>query len=566
MAAGPPTLRDYQSEAIAAVVRARRRGVRRQLVCLPTGAGKTVIFSELARLARRPVLVLAHRAELLEQARNRLADALGDPAAVGIEAADRHAPAGARVVVASMRSLHSERLARLLAARQPGLVIYDEAHHATADDNQRVLRTLGAFDDAWDGTLLGFTATPARADGVGLDQVFDEIVYERGVLSMIADGWLAPLRGCRIATTADLRGLAGGGDDFPVDALAEVVDIEDRNALVARSIQELARDRRTLAFCVTVRHARNLCRALNAIGVPAGLVHGQMRPEDRARVLADFRLGRLQVLTNVGVLTEGFDDPGVSCVAMARPTRSAGLYAQCVGRGSRLAPGKADCLVLDFVDLSDLSLATLPSLAGLPRDLDLQGGDLVEARRDLVALFDRFPGFEVDPGSISLPEIQRRAAAFDPLGVAVDPEVRAVSGNAWHSLGSRGLVLHACWGDAAARKGRVSQVLVLDVGGRPGARRWSVSVDGKDQARFSRLEDAVQAVDHELSQRGRLAASTGRADAAWRRADIPPDLLAALGDRRLANGVATHGAALQALAWDAHGPHRARVAVGKRRA
>ena len=559
MTAGPPTLRDYQSEAIGAVLQARRRGVRRQLVCLPTGAGKTVIFSELARLARRPVLVLAHRAELLTQAHRRLADALGDPSTVGIEAADQHAPADARVVVASIRSLHADRLARLLAARRPGLVIYDEAHHATAEDNQRVLRTLGAFDAAWDGTLLGFTATPARADGVGLDQVFDEIVYERGLMRLIGDGWLAPLRGYRIATAADLRGLAGSGDDFQIDALAEVVDIEDRNALVARSIQELARDRRTLAFCVTVRHARNLCRALNAIGVPAGLVHGQMRPEDRARVLVDFRLGRLQVLTNVGVLTEGFDDPGVSCVAMARPTRSAGLYAQCVGRGTRLAGGKTDCLVLDFVDLSDLTLETLPSLVGLPRDLDLQGADLREAGRDLAALYDRFPGFEVEPGSITLPEIQRRAAAFDPLGVAVDPEVRAVSGNAWHSLGSRGLVLHACWGDAAARKGRVAQVLVLDQGGRPGARRWSVSVDGKAQARFSRLEDAVVAVDHELAQRGRYAAASGRADAGWRRASVPSELAGALADCGLAGQASSHGQALQVLAWHTHGPHRARL-------
>src|SRR5262249_39718750 len=150
-------------------------------------------------------------------------------------------------------------------------------------------------------------------------------------------------------------------------------------ALVARSIQELARDRRTIAFCVTVGHARNLCRALNHLGVPAGIVHGAMSSEARARALADFRAGRAQVLTNVGVLTERFDDPRVSCVAMARPTRSEGLYAQCVGRGTRLHPGKKDCLVLDFVDLSALSLCTLPSLFGMPRDLDLEGQDAAEA-------------------------------------------------------------------------------------------------------------------------------------------------------------------------------------------
>src|SRR4029078_8302340 len=111
-----------------------------------------------------------------------------------------------------------------------------------------------------------------------------------------------------------------------------------------------------------------------------------MPGEARAQALADFRAGRVQVLTNVGVLTEGFDDPGVSCVAMARPTRSEGLYAQCVGRGTRLHPGKADCLILDFVDLTELSLCTLPSLFGTPRDLDLRGGDACEARRAWLAL------------------------------------------------------------------------------------------------------------------------------------------------------------------------------------
>src|SRR4029078_12558678 len=106
-----------------------------------------------------------------------------------------------------------------------------------------------------------------------------------------------------------------------------------------------------------------------------------MPGEARAQALADFRAGRVQVLTNVGVLTEGFDDPGVSCVAMARPTRSEGVYAQCVGRGTRLHPGKADCLILDFVDLTELSLCTLPALFGTPRDLHLRGGDATEDPR-----------------------------------------------------------------------------------------------------------------------------------------------------------------------------------------
>ncbi|MDY0058750.1 MAG: DEAD/DEAH box helicase [Myxococcota bacterium] len=505
-----PILRPYQRDAVAAVLAARRAGTRRMVVCLPTGAGKTVVFAELARLARRQVLVLAHREELLEQARDKLQAALGPDRPVAIEQAGRQAPAEARVVVCSLRSLHEARLAQVVRGRDIGLVLYDECHHAVAEDNRRVLAQLGCFDPEWTGTLLGFTATTQRGDGQPLRGVFERIVYQRGLLEMITEGWLVPLRGFRVATAADLGALAVTGLDFREEELAAAVDIEERNALVARSIQELARDRRTVAFCVTVAHARNLCRAANRLGVPAGIVHGELPREVRQQALADFRAGRTRLLTNVGVLTEGFDDPGVSCIAMARPTRSAGLYAQCVGRGTRLAPGKKDCLILDFVDLSSLSLVTLPTLFGMPRDLDLQGAPAVDAARVWQQIQLDVPGFDLEAGAITLHEIQERAAQFDPLTLQVDPEVRAISALAWQSLGRAGLALHY-----EPRPGKTSEVLVLDQGGH--GKRWSVQVDGREQARFSLLEDAVQAVDWEVEQRGPAALASALPRAAWRR-------------------------------------------------
>src|SRR6188768_770069 len=437
-----PTLRPYQREAIEAVLEARRSGSRRLLVCLPTGAGKTVIFSHLAQLARRQVLVLAHREELLSQARAKLQQALQGTAVVALERAAERGAHDAKVLVCSIRSLHEQRLAEVIRGRNVGLVIYDECHHAAAEDNLRVLRQIGVFEPGWPGTLLGFTATTARGDGKGLDEVFERIVYSRTLPDLIDAGYLSKLRGFRISTAADLTRLSSTGGDFREEELACAVDIEERNALVARSIQELARDRRTIAFCVTVNHATNLCRSLNAVGVPAGIVHGAMPSEQRQRALADFRAGRTKVLTNVAVLTEGFDDPGVSCVAMARPTRSEGLYAQCVGRGTRLHPEKKDCLILDFVDLAALDLCTLPSLFGMPRDLDLEGRDASEASRFYRQVAFDYPGFEVEAGRITLREIQERAAHFDPVSLRVDPEVMAISRNAWASLGRFGLALH----------------------------------------------------------------------------------------------------------------------------
>jgi superfamily II DNA or RNA helicase len=201
-------LRPYQREAIDAVLAARRAGVRRMVVCLPTGAGKTVVFAELARMARRQVLVLAHREELLAQAREKIERALGGASVAAIERGAERAPAEAKVLVASIRSLHEARLARVLAGRDLGLVIYDECHHAAAADNLRVLRTLGAFDEGWGGTLVGFTATTARGDGKGLDEVFERIVSTRTLPQMIEDGYLAPLRGFRVSTAADLTRLS----------------------------------------------------------------------------------------------------------------------------------------------------------------------------------------------------------------------------------------------------------------------------------------------------------------------------------------------------------------------
>lgn len=506
-----PALRPYQRDAIAAVVAARKGGTRRMVVCLPTGAGKTVIFAHLARLARKQVLVLAHREELVAQAREKIGRALEGEAVVSVERGAERASSEAKVLVCSIRSLHEQRLARVVAGRDLGLVVYDECHHAAADDNRRVLAQLGAFDQAWDGTLLGFTATTERGDGRGLDDVFERIVYTKTLPEMIDEGFLAPLRGYRVSTRADLTRLSASGRDFVEEELAEAVDIEDRNALVARSIQELARDRRTIAFCVTVGHAVNLARSLNAIGVPAGIVHGAMKPDARARALADFREGRTHVLTNVAVLTEGFDDPGVSCVAMARPTRSEGLYAQCVGRGTRLAPGKKDCLVLDFVDLSSLGLCTLPSLFGSPRDLDLGGDDARAAQRAWQRILFDHPGFELEAGAVTLREIQERAARFDPLTLETDADVRAISQNAWFSLGRHGVGLHY-----ERFAGQHAEVLVLRRPARGSRKPWEVTRDGASMGRFSTLEEAVEAVDYELERKGSRTALSAREGAPWR--------------------------------------------------
>ena len=380
-----------------------------------------------------------------------------------------------------------------------------------------------------------------RGDGKGLDEVFEEIVYSRSLPEMIRDGYLVPLRGYRVSTHADLQHIGGSGD-FNLEELEEAVNIEDRNALVARAIQELARDRRTIVFCVTVAHARNLARALSLLGVSAGIIHGEMKADDRALVLEKFRSGRIQALTNVAVLTEGFDDPGVSCVAMARPTRSVGLYSQCAGRGTRLHPGKEDCLILDFVDVSAMSLVTLPSLMGLPRNLNLEGQEVLEALHFFRGLAFDYPGFEFEAGEISLTDIRERAETFDPLTMDIDPNITAITDNAWWSLGSAGLALYFF-----RKKDLFTEFLITQP---EGSGRWSVQLDREAVASFSTLEEAVTATDYEIQKMGRVAKQTAHETASWRQEPVTAGLQRQLAGLRPARRARTVAEAMRYLVYD----------------
>ena len=529
-------LRPYQLDAVSAVIAARKRGVKRMLLALPTGAGKTVIFAELIRHARHEVLVLAHRDELLVQAKEKIEAALAranDTRVVDIERGQRRASRKAQVVVASIRSLHEGRIGRALMGRQIHLVIYDECHHAVAESNRAVLEAIGVFEPDWPGTLVGVTATTRRADGRGLGEVFQEIVAERSLQDMIGEGYLRPLRGLRIETKVSLGPVAMSGEDFDPESLEEAVDVETRNQLVARSIVELCRDRRTIAFCVGVRHAENLGRALNELGVRAGMVCGEMPKADRARTLRMFREGKLRVITNVGVLTEGFDDPGVSAIAMVRPTRSESLYLQCVGRGMRLDERAADCLVLDFVDLSDLDIITS---ASLDAGSSPQGPEREEAGEPVAGVIPGPPD-DCDEAPATLEEIKQRLSVFDPLTMVQLREAQAISINAWLSLGTRGMMLHFQSGEGELR------CFELKPAARSGTEVW---LDDQKLTRTTTMQAAIEAVDQELHNYG--DPTSARSGAAWRQQAITPPLQRAIDALRPPRVAHTVGEAIGHLA------------------
>lgn len=345
------TPRPYQLDAIEALRRGWADGRNRLAVVLPTGAGKTVVFSHLAHrmlddLGGRRVLVIAHREELIEQAASKLL-AVDPMLRVGIVKAQRDDHHDADVIVASVQTLAVPR--RREAIRDIGLIIVDECHHAAAPTYMEVLRHFGA----WDGVpVAGFTATMTREDG-GLAEVWEDVVFRLDILDMISDGYLCDVRGKRITVdTLDLDKVRTRGGDLVDGQLGKA--LEDSGALdaIAKAYVDHASDRPGVVFTPTVATAQAAADALRAVGITAAPVWGDMGRDERRATLARYEAGDVQVLTNCMVLTEGFDAPHTSCVVVARPTKSAGLYVQMVGRGLRPAPGKRDALLLDVMGAS----------------------------------------------------------------------------------------------------------------------------------------------------------------------------------------------------------------------
>lgn len=363
----PIHLRPYQQEAIERVGAEFIGGKRRLLVVLPTGAGKTIVFGALSHGMGVRTLVLAHREELLEQAAEKI-HLVWPEADIGVVQGKRDGSGARDVVIASVATLVQERRRERLG--RFGLVVADEAHHATSATWRNVLHHVGVFDPGGP-VCVGVTATPSRADRSGLNAVFEKIAFERSIPWMMLRGYLAHARAIAVKTGVNLDHVRIGEDgDFDSGQLGSVLNTANRNHLIARTFHDRARDRKAIVFVATVKHAMDLADAFRTAGFRAAAVSGAMPATERRQVIADFRAGRLQVVANAAILTEGFDDPAVSAIGMARPTRSTSLYLQMLGRGLRPHPRKRDCLLVDFADnTSRHKIADLPTLFGKPAEV-----------------------------------------------------------------------------------------------------------------------------------------------------------------------------------------------------
>lgn len=527
-------LRPYQHDAIAALEGYWGSGRRRALINLPTGTGKTVLFAAVLRrnLGGRRGLVVAHREELLDQAAATIARDSG--LSVGIEQADRQA-GGVDVVVASVQTLVASGGRRLgqLTRNSIGLVVIDEAHHVSARTYIEVLHHFGlapdperffaqggrraaidGFEPATDAPrLLGVTATPSRTDKVGLEVAFDEIVYSRTIRDMISEGWLCPVRGVRVATSTSLDGVPTTHGDFAERALETTVNNDARNDLIIAAYHDHAQGRQAIVFAAGVAHAEALAAAFRAAGVSADWVSGAHDKDERRGAIGAYRRGELRVLANCAVLTEGFDAPETACVIMARPTKSSTLYTQCLGRGTRLANGKTDLVVIDVVDAYERAgLASAAALFGLPPKFAVAEAEDVPLDQ-LAMRFDRELEEYRVPSSLlgdatSWDDIRRIAQEVDPLQVAaLDPVLRAVAKAAW---------LTAPWGyHLGLPEGSLG--IVVDLLGQATVRFKARGEQPETLERFPDAEQAVRWAEHWLGVEHADSARLVERGARWRK-------------------------------------------------
>ncbi|MFY9778903.1 MAG: DEAD/DEAH box helicase, partial [Candidatus Baltobacteraceae bacterium] len=447
-------LRPYQLEAQQAIVEALKRGFRAQLVSLATGLGKTVVIATLPELLElRPTdvtLVVAHRDELIQQLVERMKMQNPD-AIVGVEKADEYAAEECTIVVATVQTLTGPRLNRFAAkfGRRIALFVIDEAHHAAAPTYRAILDKI--LTKRPDATIIGFTATPHRGDGIRLTEIFPDIVYTMDARAAIDAGYLVPVRSYAVNTETNLDEVGSRAGDFILGQLAEAVDTEERNLRVLEAYQTLTPGKKTLVFTASVEHAKNVAALFKEAKIKAAFASGDTPQAEREAIVAGFRGSKIDVLVNCGLYLEGFDVPSIEVIINARPTKSTTLYTQVTGRGMRpldeyayvlselpsaearreviAQSGKPYEIIIDIVDQARRhQLVTLPTLWGLPAQIDAQGRPISGVAERYEELFRRAPreaarvrtAEQIENALIELDEAAKpkkaQSAAWQPVG------------------------------------------------------------------------------------------------------------------------------------------------------
>ncbi len=334
-------LRPYQEEAKDSILKEWEQGTKRTLLVLPTGCGKTIVFSKVIEERVRKgdkTLVLAHRGELLEQASDKLLKSTGLVTATE-KAEESCFEYPYRVVVGSIQTLMREKRLSQFPKDYFQTIVVDEAHHCISDSYQKVLKH---FEDA---NVLGVTATPDRGDMRNLGSYFESLAYEYTLPKAIRSGYLSPIKALTIPLKLDLSGVSQQAGDFKVSDIGTALDPYLHQ--IADEMLKCCSDRKTVVFLPLIATSQKFTKMLKERGFRAAEINGNSK--DRDEILKDFDDGKYNVLCNSMLLTEGWDCPSVDCIVVLRPTKVRSLYSQMVGRGTRLHEGKDHLLLLDFL-------------------------------------------------------------------------------------------------------------------------------------------------------------------------------------------------------------------------
>jgi superfamily II DNA or RNA helicase len=355
-------LRPYQNEAVQAIRNEWKDGRQKTLLVLPTGTGKTVVFSKVVEEETQDgskALILAHRGELLDQASVKLMETSGLDSALE-KAESNSIGSKKRVTVASVQTLSQEKRLTSFAKNYFKTIVVDEAHHSMSDTYQRILTH---FDGA---NVLGVTATPDRSDQKNLGKYFDSKAYEYSLHQAIREGYLCPVKAQMIPLELDIHSVGVSNGDYSVGEIGSA--LEPYLNQIALEMLKYCKGRKTVVFLPLIKTSQKFCELLNLHGIRAAEVNGNST--DRDEILADFEAGDYDVLCNSMLLTEGWDCPAVDCIIILRPTKIRSLYQQMVGRGMRLAPHKKDLLLLDFLWMTERHDLCRPS-ALISKDAEL---------------------------------------------------------------------------------------------------------------------------------------------------------------------------------------------------
>jgi len=367
--------RPYQKKAVDAVLSRFKTDSTKLLLHLPTGAGKTIIailiIERLLALSDTDkILFIAHREEILDQTRKTIKRHL-PTIDVQIEQGARHSSQEAQITIASVQSLIKRK--EQYNPQDFSMIICDECHHALAPTWTEVLSYFYE-NKRHDTLLLGMTATPKRSDGRSALSVFNETAFEISRVELQDLGYLVPMQYYMVRTDLNLDNVKIAGGDYQVGALSKVMNAPENRALALNAWMERGLGKKTIAFCAGVQHARQMAANFEQLGIKAQVIDA--KTSNRAKILKKFKTKEVEVLTNYGVLTEGFDDPEIECILMARPTTSPLVYTQCIGRGLRPNKGKKACTIIDIIDRSTHQLQYgAAEMCGLPRNWRSKGRD-----------------------------------------------------------------------------------------------------------------------------------------------------------------------------------------------